>query len=57
MEIKNHKATVFVNENVICEEFEKWVKREFNLSSIPVRIISDMSNHYLCHTDREKKYE
>ncbi len=57
VEIKNRKATVFVNENVICEEFKKWVKEEFNLIGIPMRIVADMSNHYLCNMDMEEKNE
>lgn len=55
VEIRSGKARVFVNENVISEKFEEWIKNEFNLCDIPMRIVADMSNHYLCHFDKEDR--
>ncbi len=46
VEIRNGKAFVFANSNIVNDEFNL---KELNQT----KIIADMSNHYLCHIDRD----
>lgn len=55
VEIKNGKATIWVNPMLNTEEFKKFITSEYNLIELngikQVDIKSDFSSHYKCHFD------
>lgn len=52
VEIKNNKAHIFVNPNIIKYDFYKQrIIEEFHLEDIRVKVFVDNSTHYNCHAD------
>lgn len=58
VEIRNSKAVIYANGNIVDKKLIKWAVNEFNLTKENgielVEIKADMSNHYLCYLDRER---
>lgn len=48
----NGTATIYINPNITDSTVQQ-VIMEFGLSSIPVKIHEDFSNHYKCYLDKE----
>ena len=57
VEIKNGKAIIFANGNIADENLKCWAINEYGLTEEnginSITLIVDMSDHYLCHLDRE----
>lgn len=57
VEIRNSKAVIYANGNIVDKKLIKWAVNEFNLTKENgielVEIKADMSKHYLCYLDRE----
>lgn len=52
VEIRNHKAMIFVNPNIIkCDSYQQRIIEEFHLRNIKVKVLVDNSVHYYCHAD------
>lgn len=55
VEISHGKATIYLNPNIATPEVQKFIERQFNLTSYngikSVRLFPDGSAHYKCHLD------
>lgn len=55
VEIRNSKAVIYANGNIVDDRLREWAINEFNLTEKngikQVAVKADMSNHYLCHLD------
>lgn len=50
VEIRNNKAIIFINPNIIiCDLYKQRIIKEFHSESIEVKVIVDNSAHYHCH--------
>ena len=52
VEIRNNKATVYLNPNINTPEYQKDIIDAFNLHRINTKFISDGSTHYKCFLDK-----
>ena len=57
VEIRNSKAVIYANGNIVDDRLREWAINEFNLIEEngieKVKLKTDMSNHYLCYLDRK----
>ena len=57
VEIRNGKAIIFCNPNILSDELKEWCIDVFNLTTVngirKVEMKADNSDHYKCYLDKE----